>query len=390
MNLQTTEKEHSNQTSPRWMHWFNLVFNSLAIFGAGLLIALLLFSIVEPAFSEFTEMFDNRTVYLLVYVFGFVLLMGIFALVGSICRLSGKSNSVSPIGINWIIGLFIASGILLVGLEQFINYPDWLYALATFLAVLTPALFFLKLFSGRFLGKQFGRDASVISFTANFSLPYIMTTQVLLSVIAVFLGMMVFLPNLINSSLVMPDLEMLLASPTLITLALVVLTGVIAPITEELFKTIAVWPLLGRKIRASEGYLAGMMSGFAFAVLEGGHYASQLALAGGGDLTNVLFGRMGGTLIHMFNGALIGWALAKAEQDRNYARTIVFYIITMAIHALWNLITIFSQTIPLLLERSVNKVLSIGLLLGISIILFLAFLIFSRNVFKENIITEEI
>ena len=385
MNIQTTE----NQTSPRWMHWLNLIINGLVIVGAGLMLWFLLVSPAEVSVGEITEIIDNRTVYLLAYVFGFMLLTGIFAVVGSIRRLSGKSNSIKPQFINGFFGLLVLGEILLIVLEQFFNYPDWLYALATFLAVLAPALFFLKLFSGKLLGKHLGRDASVVSFTANFSLPYIMIVQVLLAVIGVFVGMMVFLPNLINSSAIMQDLELMLASPLLIILVVVALVAVIAPITEELFKTLAVWPLLGRKLSGSEGYFAGMLSGFAFAVLEGGLYASQLALVGDGDLTAVLFGRMGGTLIHMFNGALIGWALAKGKKDRNHARTIVIYVITMAIHALWNLIAVFSQTIPALLERNVNELLSTGLLLGMSILLFLALVIFSRNVFKENKITEE-
>ena len=385
MNQQTIK----DQTSPRWMHWLNLIFNSLVVIGAGLMVGFLLFATADASVNEVTELIENRTVYLLAYVFGFVFLVGIFAIVGSIRRLRGKSNSIKPQFINGIIGSLVLLGILLIVLEQFFNYPDWLYGLATFLAVLAPALFFLKLFSGRLLGKHFGRDASVISFTANFSLPYIMIIQVLLAVIGVFIGMMVFLPNIINNSTVMPDLEQLLASPALIIFVAVVLVAVIAPITEELFKTLAVWPLLGRKLSASEGYLAGVMSGFAFAVLEGGLYATQLALIGDGDLTAVLFGRMGGTLIHMFNGALIGWALVKGRQDRNYARTIVIYVITMAIHALWNLIAVFTQTIPALLERNVNELLSTGLLLGMSIVLFLAFVILSRNVFKENKINEE-
>lgn len=389
MNLQATEEELRDQTSPGWMHWLNLIFNSLVIVGAGLTLTFLLVSQTEISVNEITEMIDNRTVYLLMCVFGFVLLTGIIAVVGSICRLSGKSNSVNPKWINGIIGLLVLGGILLIVLEQFFNYPDWLYGLATFLAVLAPALFFLKLFSGKLLGKYLGRDASVVSFTANFSLPYIMIIQVLLVVIGVFLGMMLFLPNLINGSTVMPDLESLLASPELMIPAVVILVGVIAPLTEELFKTLAVWPLLGRTLSASEGYFAGMLSGFAFAVIEGGLYASQLALVGEGDLTTVLIGRMGGTLIHMFNGALIGWALAKGQQDRNHARTIVFYIITMAIHALWNLIAVFSETIPSLLGQNVNEALSTGLLLGMSIVLLLAFVIFSRNVFKEAKIAEE-
>ena len=379
-----------DQTSPRWMHWLNLIFNSLVVLGAGLMLGFLLFTTVEASVAGVTELLENRTVYLLACVFGFVLLMGIFAVVGSIRRLGGKSNSINPKWINLIFGLFITAGILMTVLEQFFNYPDWLYALATFLAVLAPALFFLKLFSGGLLGKHLGRDVSVISFTANFSLPYIMIIQVLLALIGVFLGMMVFLPNIINNSTVMPDLESLLASPALIIFVAVVLVAVIAPITEELFKTLAVWPMLGRKLSASEGYLAGMMSGFAFAVIEGGLYATQLAFIGDGDLTAVLFGRMGGSLIHMFNGALIGWALVKGKQDQNHARTIVIYVITMAIHALWNLIAVFSQTIPSLLERNVNELLSTGLLLGMSSVLFLVFVIFSRNVFKENKIAEEI
>lgn len=385
MSLQTIE----DQTSLGWMHWLNLIFNSLVTVGAGLMIIFLLVLPAEISVNEISEIIDNRTAYLLACVFGFVLLMGIIAVVGSIRKLSSKSYSINPRWINLIAGLLITGGILLIVLDHFFNYPDWLYALATFLAVLAPALFFLKVFGGRLLGKRLGRDASVISFTANFSLPYIMIIQVLLVVIGVFIGMMVFLPNLINSSIVMPDLEQLLASPTLIIYVAVVLVAVIAPVTEELFKTLAIWPLLGRRLSTKEGYLAGMLSGFAFAVLEGGLYATQLMLIGEGDLTDVLIGRMGGTLIHMFNGALIGWALAKAKQDRNYARTIVFYIITMAIHALWNLIAVFSQTIPTLLRQSVNEVLSTGLLIGMSIVLFLAFVIFSRNVFKETKLTEE-
>ena len=75
----------------------------------------------------------------------------------------------------------------------------------------------------------------------------------------------------------MNEIEELFRSP-LVLLALTVFVAGIAPLVEELFKTLAVWSLQGLNISDGEGYVAGMLSGTAFALVEGMLYAAQTAM----------------------------------------------------------------------------------------------------------------
>ncbi|HZK16809.1 MAG TPA: PrsW family glutamic-type intramembrane protease, partial [Anaerolineaceae bacterium] len=142
--------------------------------------------------------------------------------------------------------------------------------------------------------------------------------------------------------------------------------------------------LLGLNISPGEGYVAGMMSGAGFALLEGMLFAAQTAMTPGGDWVYFLVGRLGGTLIHIFNGALIGWALAKSWQNRKFTRALVIYLLTFIIHGMWNLTVVITQLVPSLMEQEVNQSLTNTVMIILGGLIGLGFIYFGRHVLNST------
>ncbi len=213
-------------------------------------------------------------------------------------------------------------------------------------------------------------------------MPFIMLVQLLLMVIVILI-LAAFNPvGFFKMPESMSEVEALLGSP-MVLLALTVFVAVIAPLVEELFKTLAVWSLLGLDISEGEGYVAGMLSGTAFALVEGMLYAAQTAMTPGNDWLYFLIGRFGGTLIHIFNGGLIGWALTKTRRDRNLARLLVIYALAFTIHGLWNLTIVLTQLIPSLKGLEVDQVSSNIIMIVLALLVGSGFIIFARQVLKN-------
>ncbi len=134
---------------------------------------------------------------------------------------------------------------------------------------------------------------------------------------------------------------MKLLSPYLATpgalLASLTFFSVLVPLIEEAFKPVGVWLLAGRGLSPVGGFVAGAISGAGYALFE------SLALASTGeDWLYVVVARIGTGAVHILNTALVGWALVGAWQERRYLRLGVAYLTAVAIHGLWNGLTVFA------------------------------------------------
>lgn len=113
------------------------------------------------------------------------------------------------------------------------------------------------------------------------------------------------------------------------------LVSLVMPALEELFKPLIIWFLApGRRMTPAEGFVAGLLSGGGFALIE------SLNLAGNiNDLSwaAVVTGRVGTGLLHITTTGLVGWAIVSAFRERRPARLIWTYLIAVALHGLWNL-----------------------------------------------------
>jgi hypothetical protein len=113
--------------------------------------------------------------------------------------------------------------------------------------------------------------------------------------------------------------------------------AVIVPLIEELFKPIGVWLLAGRGLTPAAGFAAGAISGAGYALFE-----SLSLSADGASWVFVVVARIGTDIIHILTAGLTGWALVLAWRERRYLCLAVTYLCAVAIHGLWNGLTVFS------------------------------------------------
>ena len=115
--------------------------------------------------------------------------------------------------------------------------------------------------------------------------------------------------------------------------ALAVLSGII-PLIEEILKPLALWGLAGRDLTDQEGFVAGLLSGAGFALLENLLYFTNILTAEGWSF--MVIGRAGTGVLHMFSSGLVGWALARAWRSGKWPFLGGMTLLAVAFHGLWN------------------------------------------------------
>lgn len=122
-----------------------------------------------------------------------------------------------------------------------------------------------------------------------------------------------------------------------ITNPIVIATGVgyiaiIVPLIEELLKPLAVW-LFALKIESpAQGFVMGLLSGAAFALIE-----SLNASANGTISWPVIVSMRAGTsLLHMTASGLVGWGIVSAFKEKRIGRLFGAYFAAVLIHGVWN------------------------------------------------------
>ncbi len=375
----------SKRTSPRWLHYLNLVWNAFTSLIFGTLTAQIIALRKEAGLESFFQQNSDRTLYLVAYVCGFFALMALIALVDSVVRLINKAESLNYERGKWLRFSIVLLPFIIYAIRAWENsliLPDWIYSVLLFLAVLIPVLWLVRMAAGKYWGIHRGRDASVMSLSASFTMPFILLVQVMLLVLVALVFFIAEPDLVINLPEAIENIEELLKSPLVLVLAFVLLV-VLIPIIEELFKTLAVWPLLGLDIRVIDGFVAGLFSGAAFALLEGVLYAAQNASVSGGDWVFFILGRAGGSLIHIFNGGLVGWALAKTWKDKKFLRSLFAYAAAISIHAIWNFTVLSTQVFPLLNDVEVTQIVPVGSIIILMIVFGISFAVFVNFVQKD-------
>jgi hypothetical protein len=108
--------------------------------------------------------------------------------------------------------------------------------------------------------------------------------------------------------------------------------ALIVPLIEEMLKPLAVW-IFARSIeKPSQGFVLGMLSGGAFAMME-----SLNASANGSEAWPAVVGvRAGTSLLHIMLSGLMGYAIVGAFQEKRFGRLLVTYGTVVIIHGIWN------------------------------------------------------
>lgn len=384
------EQTQTARTSPDWLHYLNLIWNGQTFLTSGTLALVMLIGLPEDLIRTALGGSSERPVYLWAYIFIFFALMALISFIDSAKKVSRKSKPARANSSRWLYFVILLFPLLLIAIKKW-EYsdaiPDWLFSLLVFLAIALPIVWMLRVASGKLWGKHSGRDASMFTWSVGMSTPFIMIVQMLL---VIFLIIVVVLAVIdIPPITGMDSIEALIQDPSIIFSVFLIIT-IVAPVTEELFKTLAIWPLMGLRISTREGYVAGLMSGAAFALFEGAMYAVQATMLQDNDWVFFILGRLGGSLLHTFNGGLIGWAVAKTWQDKKVYRALIAYLIAMSVHALWNFNVFWTQFLPAIHGDEPNNPLSIGIMIGLGVLIVLGFALLMVYIRKEKEPTQSV
>ncbi|HEY70123.1 MAG TPA: PrsW family intramembrane metalloprotease [Anaerolineae bacterium] len=132
-------------------------------------------------------------------------------------------------------------------------------------------------------------------------------------------------PAVLNESM-----QNLIMEPWVIAVIFVNL-AILVPLAEEVIKTMAIWPLLRRKITPAQGFLGGALAGAGVALFE-----ALLISEPGETWFMILIGRSGTTLMHVFTAGITNWGLVGAIQDRKWKRFTLTFLAAVALHGIWN------------------------------------------------------
>jgi hypothetical protein len=173
--------------------------------------------------------------------------------------------------------------------------------------------------------------------------------------------------------------------PLVFFTALSIFSGFI-PLVEEMIKPLALWMLIKRHMSPMEGFTAGLISGLAFSVIES---SNAMAMAINSSWAVLAIGRMGAGLLHMTTAGLMGWALASAFKNGSYLRLTASFLLAVALHGMWNALTMLIVVGPMLngngFLKSLGQVAPFGLILLMAVLLLILF--GWNRILKRQIVT---
>lgn len=246
--------------------------------------------------------------------------------------------------------------LLLGGLVSRSSTLTWLLLPPLGLLAIGLPIWWLIEFSRRHIpvGSQ-QRGWGLVSFSMLITTPLLMFVEVLALLVGIVMfalwissqpQMLIRLQQLAQQLTIgQPDpeaiLEMLspyLQNPAVIIVILLVVAGLV-PLIEELLKPLGLWALVGRNLTPAQGFAAGAISGGIFALIESLFYLSNPM---GDSWAELVAGRAGTGLLHITTTALLGWAMAAAWQNGSYVRLGATYLLSCALHGLWNGLSILA------------------------------------------------
>ncbi len=168
----------------------------------------------------------------------------------------------------------------------------------------------------------------------------------------------------VNPDQLLPILQPYLKNPLIVFGVLVFMAGIV-PMLEEALKPVGVWLLLRHRLTEAEGFTAGLLSGAGFALVESLGYTSN---GGQGWVSSVLL-RAPTALMHILACGLTGWGITKAVSQHRIRWLLAGYGSAVAIHGLWNGLTLTAAGIALLYPDQTSAQTWAGLaLLGLFIL----------------------
>jgi hypothetical protein len=108
--------------------------------------------------------------------------------------------------------------------------------------------------------------------------------------------------------------------------------ALIVPLIEELLKPLAVWIFATKIETPSQGFVMGLLSGAAFALVE----SLNASADGTTSWALIVSVRAGTSILHMTASGLVGWGIVSAFKEKRIGRLIAAYFSAVLIHGIWN------------------------------------------------------
>lgn len=256
---------------------------------------------------------------------------------------------------------------LLTRLPVFAPAPAWLLAFANILFITIPVWWLIQLGSLRLPPIYRQRTWGILNFSSFITMPVIIFVEGILLVIGAA-GLLVWLSNkpeyatlvdqlknlmyikMDSARLLIDQYGSLMQDPAVIALLILVI-ALIVPLVEELLKPLAIWFFIKRRWSPREGFIAGMICGGAFAVVES---LIALASADSGSWPALVAARSGTALLHIGTAGLSGWALTSSWLDGKYLRVGIAYLVAVILHGAWNFLAITVGIGSIVVDGSMN------------------------------------
>ncbi len=338
-------------------HWASIL--TLLIFGTSIFFLLLIVTIL--GISSLIDLINNNGDPVVAMIgaasFGFVIVLllvcGWFVLQKAMGHEQADHPFILPFA-SWhlipVIGLAFA-GILAGGIAAYteITWLGWLVMPAATILVIVPPIWLIFGYGSRGLeaGPRWRVFASFgIGMTIGPAIMIVLEMITLLGIIVAGIALLAILnPDTLqdvmrlaeiiqsetNETVLLNTLAPYISNPFMITAGIGYI-AVLVPFIEELLKPLAVW-LFANKIESpSQGFVMGLVSGAAFALVE-----SLNASADGTMSWPVIVSvRAGTSILHMTATGLVGWGIVSMFKEKRYGRFTAAYFSAVLIHGIWN------------------------------------------------------
>ncbi|MCB2214311.1 PrsW family intramembrane metalloprotease [bacterium] len=138
----------------------------------------------------------------------------------------------------------------------------------------------------------------------------------------------------------------LINQPVVIFGLVAVIAGIM-PLIEEILKPLALWVLAGRGMTDQEGFVAGLITGAAFTLMENLLYFSMAYTSGEWVFSALLRSTTG--VLHMLASGLVGLGLARTWRKGDWPFLTLTFSAAVLFHSAWNAIALVASGAPVLL-----------------------------------------
>jgi len=125
----------------------------------------------------------------------------------------------------------------------------------------------------------------------------------------------------------------------IISAAVFLIIGIVAPLIEEIFKPVSTWLLLNRPLEEFEGFSLGLISGGAFSILESAGIVIQMNSR---DWAIAIALRAATGVLHIGLSGLVGYGLVRSWRQKQFTRGILYIIAATILHSIWNSMALLS------------------------------------------------